>query len=87
MNFRQQAEHAVFRALRVACEDETLQPRPGDHLQHDLALDSMGFLQLAIDLENFLDAPLGEDPEHLPETVLDLVELVFYRMEIQADVA
>jgi len=41
----------------------------------------MTFLQLALDLETFLEAPLEEDPERLPQTVKDLIELFFHRME------
>ena len=81
------AEAAVSRALRDIFEDESFKANAGDHLQHDLGLDSMTFLQLAIHLEDFIQAPLGEDPEELPETVRDLVELVAQRLEVQSHVA
>tara|TARA_Y100001968_G_scaffold333078_1_gene393988 strand:+ start:4423 stop:4566 length:144 start_codon:yes stop_codon:yes gene_type:complete len=47
----------------------------------------MTFLHLALELEAFLGAPLGENPEQPPETVSDLVELVSQRMELEKDVA
>jgi len=84
---RQQAEQAVLGALRDVFEDDELEVRPTDNLQQDLGMESMTFLHLAIQLENFLDAPLGEDPEQLPETVRELVDLVSERMEIRAHVA
>jgi len=87
MTTRKQAENAVSHSLGVVFENPSLQLSPSDHLQHDLGLDSMTFLQLALDLEAFLGAPLGEDPEELPETVQDLVDLVAQRLEGQRDVA
>ncbi|HCP47499.1 MAG TPA: hypothetical protein DIU15_15770 [Deltaproteobacteria bacterium] len=80
MNTRKQAEDAVFHSLRVVFGKEDLTPKLSDRLQHDLGLDSMTFLHLALDLESFLGAPLGEDPEHLPETVDDLIELISQRL-------
>lgn len=87
MNTRKLAEEAVLRSLRLVCGNEELELMPEDRLQHDLGLDSMTFLHLALDLEAFLEAPLGENPERLPETVLDLVELVSQRLEQQRHVA
>ena len=40
-----------------------------------------------LDLEAFLGAPLGENPEQLPETVRDLVDLVYLRLGRQQHVA
>jgi len=87
MNTRKQAEAAVHHTLGVVLDNASLTPKPSDHLQHDLGLDSMTFLHLALDLEAFLGAPLGENPEQLPETVRDLVDLVSLRMERHHDVA
>jgi len=81
MYTRKQAEIAVHHSLGVVLDNPTLSLSPCDHLQHDLGLDSMTFLQLALDLETFLEAPLEEDPERLPQTVKDLIELFFHRME------
>ncbi|MBJ93929.1 MAG: hypothetical protein CMP23_05565 [Rickettsiales bacterium] len=87
MNPSQQATEAVQHSLRVVFDQPELAPQPSDRLQHDLGLDSMTFLHLALELEAFLGAPLGENPEQPPETVSDLVELVSQRMELEKDVA
>ena len=47
----------------------------------------MTFLHLALQLEDFLQAPLNEDPEDLPETVDDLILLVQAQLEVPAHVA
>ena len=87
MNTRKQAEAAVRHSLGVVLDKPSFAPGLGDHLQHDLGLDSMTFLHLALDLEAFLGAPLGENPEQLPETVRDLVDLVHLRLGRQQHVA
>jgi len=87
MNTQTQAQEAVIHSLGVVLDNPSLNPRMSDHLQHDLGLDSMTFLHLALDLEAFLGAPLGENPEQLPETVKDLVDLVDLRLESHRHVA
>jgi acyl carrier protein len=87
MNAHEQAQAAVHHSLRVAFDNEELEFGPTDRLQHDLGLDSMTFLHLALDLETFLQGPLGEQPDQLPQTVSDLVDLVTRRLEDRSHVA
>ena len=87
MNTREQAQAAVHHALRTVFDNEDLELRPTDRLQHDVGLDSMTFLHLALDLETFLQGPLGEQPDQLPQTVSDLVDLVAERLEDRSHAA
>ena len=84
---REPTSTVVRRILREVLEDESLQLRGEESLVHDLGLDSMTFLHLALQLEDFLQAPLNEDPEDLPETVDDLILLVQAQLEVPAHVA
>lgn len=84
---REPTSTVVRRILREVLEDESLQLRGEESLVHDLGLDSMTFLHLALQLEDFLQAPLNEDPENLPETVDDLILLVQAQLEVPAHVA
>lgn len=69
----------IKKVLRGPCgvsEPVTLKSR----LVEDLALDSVGFLALALGLENRFRIRLEEDPEHPPETVKDVVNLLQQRL-------
>ena len=87
MNTHQPTSTVVRLILREVLEDESLELRGDESLVHDLGLDSMTFLHLALQLEDFLQAPLNEDPENLPETVKDLILLVEEQLEAPAHVA
>ena len=87
MNTLESTSTVVRRILREVLEDESLELRGEESLIHDLGLDSMTFLHLALQLEDFLQAPLNEDPENLPETVNDLILLVQAQLEAPAHVA
>lgn len=87
MNTHQPTSTVVRLILREVLEDESLELRGDESLVHDLGLDSMTFLHLALQLEDFLQAPLNEDPENLPETVNDLIRLVEEQLEALAHVA
>ncbi|RME01003.1 MAG: acyl carrier protein [Deltaproteobacteria bacterium] len=52
-------------------------------LAEDLALDSVGLLTLALEVENRYELFLEEDPLDPPQTVGDLVELVERRLAEQ----
>ena len=49
-------------------------------LQGDLGMDSVGLLSLALELENRFEMYLGEDTNHPPETVGDIVSLLSDRL-------
>ena len=87
MNTHQPTSTVVRLILREVLEDESLELQGDESLVHDLGLDSMTFLHLALQLEDFLQAPLNEDPENLPETVSDLIRLVEEQLEALAHVA
>lgn len=50
-------------------------------LAEQLGLDSVGFLTLALELENHYQLTLEEDPQDPPRTVGDLVRLVEARLK------
>ena len=58
--------------------------RVDSKLGEDLGLESLGFLTLALELENYYQLILEEEPENPPRTVLELIELVEKRLEAEA---
>lgn len=76
---REELYSEVCRVLRGPCG--VVEPIDWDRrLVEDLGLDSVGFLALALGLENRFRTNLNEDPERPPGTVAELVDLVQQRL-------
>lgn len=63
---------------QCAVKAETITDRT--RLQEDLGLDSLGLLTLAVEIENFYQIDLKENPSHPPQTVGELASLVNKRL-------
>lgn len=76
---REELYGEVCRVLRGPCG--VVEPLDWDRrLVEDLGLDSVGFLALAVGLENRFRINLDEDPERPPTTLDELVELLQQRL-------
>lgn len=69
----------VTGVLRTKCRVE-LPIRLDSRLGADLKLDSVGMLTMALEIENLYGMNLGDEPDHPPETVEDVVRLVAARL-------
>lgn len=76
---RDQILEEVVRVIREKCR-VTLEIHPDAKLGADLKLDSVGMLTMALELENHYGTNLGEEPDHPPETVNDVVDLLAARL-------
>lgn len=76
---RQAIEAAVAEVLREHC-NVTKEIRAESRLAEDLGLDSVGLLTMAVEVENYFQTVLGEEPEHPPRTVADVVGLIEQRL-------
>lgn len=72
-------EQAVADVLRTHC-NVTKEIRSDSRLAEDLGLDSVGLLTMAVEVENFFQTVLGEEPEKPPRTVADVVALIEQRL-------
>lgn len=75
---------AVAQVLRTHC-NVTKDIRMDSRLAEDLGLDSVGLLTMAVEVENYFQTVLGEEPENPPRTVLDVVLLVQQRLADRQD--
>lgn len=75
---------AVAQVLRAHC-NVTKDIRMDSRLAEDLGLDSVGLLTMAVEVENYFQTVLGEEPENPPRTVLDVVLLVQQRLADRQD--
>lgn len=76
-------EHKVIQILREHCNvTKTITSKT--RLAQDLNLDSVGLMTLALEVENSYELILGEDPNHPPQTVGEIVELVQKRLTEKA---
>ena len=80
-------QDAIATILRRDCgiERETISPE--HRLQEDLGLDSMGLLNLALEVENHFEVFLDEAADNPPESIGDIINLVMIRLEEQANAA
>lgn len=76
---REELLSEVCKVLRGPC-GVTEPIRWDRRLVEDLGLDSVGFLALAVGLENRFRVNLEEDPERPPYTVAELVDLLQERL-------
>lgn len=76
---RSEVEVRVMDILRRECR-VSAPLAPETRLVEDLGLDSLGFLTLAVALENHYRVRLEEDPEVPPRTVAEVVDLVVSRL-------
>lgn len=84
MSKRRHIEAEVIRVLREYC-GVTREIRGDSRLQEDLGLDSTGLLTLALEVENAFQLMLEEAPDSPPETIDELVDLVFAGLSELAD--
>lgn len=69
----------VVQVLQAKCRvDQDI--RPDSRLGVDLKLDSVGMLTMALEIENLYGMNLGDEPDHPPETVEDVVGLIAARL-------
>ena len=80
---REQLLQAVVETLRGPCGVKGAIAGEST-LMEELGLGSMGMLALAVELENRFRVKLGEEPEHPPETVNELVHLLEMRLNERA---
>ncbi len=76
---RSKIEGAVIEVLQTHCR-VTKAIRAESRLAEDLGLDSVGLLTMAVEVENHFQTVLGEEPEHPPRTVADVVDLIEQRL-------
>jgi acyl carrier protein len=72
-------QKAIGEVLRTHC-NVTVPIQPESRLAEDLGLDSVGLLTMAVEVENYFQTALGEEPEHPPRTVADVVALIQRRL-------
>ena len=80
-------QDAIAQILKRDCgiKRETISPEL--RLQEDLGLDSMGLLNLALEVENHFQVYLEEAADNPPESIGDIVNLVMIRLEEQIHAA
>jgi len=87
MMSQQDIQDAIVHILRRDCGLTRENIGPDARLQEDLGLDSMGLLNLALEVENHFQIYLEEAADNPPETIGDIINLVMIRLEDQIHAA
>lgn len=87
MMSQQDIQDAIIHILRRDCGVTHENIGPEARLQEDLGLDSMGLLNLALEVENHFQIYLEEAADNPPETIGDIINLVMVRLEDQIHAA